>query len=648
MPKSSSSWFLCGVMLGLFSFANAESVVYPPDAQIIDVTQAPYFADKAGKMDATEAIQKALSDHPAAERVIYLPNGLYLISKPILWPEGTSASSKYRHTQMQGQSEAGTIIKLAPSAAGFQDTAKPQAMIKTSCCVAQAFRNSVRNLTLDAGEKNPGAIALQFFASNQGIAEHLTLTAPPGSGFIGLDMGFDGELGPQTARRITVKGFATGVNAHWGYFVTMEHIHLENQSKVGVSHIGARSVLRGLISKNTVPALINASHGTNTLVLIDAELSGLPGAETKSAIENKSYLHLRNVKVTGYAQTLKAKQDLPVGLVTQWTSKDKYDSLMPHPGMPKPMPIQEMPEPAWDDPKDWANIVTYGADTTGKMDATKAIQAAIDAGKPTVYFPGKFRFLIDSVIEIRGKVKHILGCEGKTKGKGLFKLVDAGPDAPPVVVMQRFANSYDNLLGIEQASKRTLVVRSISDMRIIGNGPGNLFITDWVGRLSLQYPGQNVWARGLNSEYFTIENKGARLWVLGMKTEGTMEVIRTTQGGWTEVLGALNYANKAGTSAPMFSVADANLSLHGVTELSFGNVYKNWVIETRGTRSDTLFRSEVAGGVLDYLGLPVDARLSVEFQKRFGNYHAFKHRDKNLFALPPKLPADGRMRSKRP
>jgi hypothetical protein len=169
-----------------------EEIRFPVDARVVDVTQAPYRAKADGKTDATRAIQQALNDHPNAGAIIYLPPGRFLLSQRLDWPKGDRGGMEHKNTILQGAGRDQTTLVLADACPGFTDAKKPRALLWTGQKPAQRFRNAVRDLTLDTGKDNPGAIGAQFMANNQGIFRDVTLR---GNGPIGLDLGYSDTNG---------------------------------------------------------------------------------------------------------------------------------------------------------------------------------------------------------------------------------------------------------------------------------------------------------------------------------------------------------------------------------------------------------------------------------------------------------------------
>ena len=104
--------FLFIVFFAVSTFAQVE---FPMGSKIVNVTKDPYFAKGDGKNDDTEAIQKALNDHPDGDYIIYLPHGIYKITDALVWPTTKKQESSSRRTILQGQSMGGTIIQLADS-----------------------------------------------------------------------------------------------------------------------------------------------------------------------------------------------------------------------------------------------------------------------------------------------------------------------------------------------------------------------------------------------------------------------------------------------------------------------------------------------------------------------------------------------------
>jgi len=594
------------------AFLAAADIVFPPDAGIVDVTKEPYSAKGDGQADDTAAIQKALADYPNAGAIVYLPKGTYLISDTLKWPHGTRGGWEEKRTVLQGQSEAGTILKLPDNAPGYADPAHRKAMVWTGQKPAQRFGNAIRNLTFDAGRGNPGAAAVQFMANNQGIMEGVTIRSGDGQGAIGLDMAYSDEIGPCLLRNVTVLGFDIGVKTAYGVdSMVFEHIRLEGQRRWGFRNEGQCVAIRGLVSKNAVPAVSNG-EGSSLMAILDSELTGTGPAADKPAISNSGALFARNIKTAGYAEAIQSS----VGggakgpEVAEFTSYPAT-SLFGPPGRSLNLPIRETPDVPWDDLKDWAN----GAAELGKdKDITKCLQAAIDSGKPTVYIPRGGYKITDTVL-IRGAVRRIIGCEARIDaadlgGRPAFKFVDG---AAPVVVFERISGGYARTPFIEHASARTLVIRSCCNVCCNATGTGDLFLEDVCSNpfTAWNFKGQKVWARQFNveNEGTHVVNDGGTLWVLSLKTERGGTLIETRGGGKTEVIGGFCYTTTAPKGAPMFASDNSWLSVILGEACFKGTPYETLIRETRGSETKTLKRGEVpgrAGGslLMLYTGYP--------------------------------------------
>jgi hypothetical protein len=179
--------------------AFAQDIVFPANANVVNVKAAPYSAKGDGVSDDTQALQKAISDNLG--RIIYLPAGTYLLSNRL---EGKSSDGKWNGgLHLQGAGEATTVLKLKANAVGYQDPSIPKAVVypASSLFVEQpygggkdypalgegneAFNNYVQNLTIDTNSGNAGAVALDYLCNNTGAVRHVTLK---GTGVAGLSL----------------------------------------------------------------------------------------------------------------------------------------------------------------------------------------------------------------------------------------------------------------------------------------------------------------------------------------------------------------------------------------------------------------------------------------------------------------------------
>lgn len=585
----------------------SENIVFPTDAGVLNV-KTQYGAKGDGKTDDTAAIQAALNAYPNGKRITYLPNGVYLVSRTLTWPTGTPGTGNdYKNVIMQGQSQDKTILKLKDQNSGFTNGKTPKAVIFTGPAPAQRFGNSIRNLTVDTGRGNPGAIGIQFNASNQGSLRQVTIQTGDNQGLIGLDMNFTDEIGPLLVKNVTVKGFQHGIRT--GFTVnsqTFEKITLQNQRIYGFYNTGQVINIRGLTSTNAVPAIYNAG---GRMTVLDSTLTGIGAASGKPAIQSDYPLDLvlRNLKTSGYKTAVQNAQVTLAGPnLTEFVS-GPIQSQFPSPLRTLNLPVKETPDVPWDDPKTtpWASVVAYGAIPNDGRDDTAAIQAAIDSGKTTVYLPvGTYD--LQGTVFIRKNVRRIMGTEAvvgvpNNVNPG-FKVVDG---TQPVVVFERIDSGYNATPTIENASSRTLVLRDATNVSGHMTGTGDVFIENVVSNpfQNWIFNRQNIWARQFNveNEGTHITNRGGKLWIFGLKTERGGTLIDTQSGGKTEVLGGLAYTTTAPNgvqNAPMFINAESSVSVT-LGEVNYGAPgYSVYFRDTRGGTTRDLLSSTLPA----YLG----------------------------------------------
>jgi Pectate lyase superfamily protein len=180
---------------------------FPADVGWINV-KTDFGAKGDGKTDDTAAIQQALrsvASQYTRPLQIYFPKGTYLVSDTLQWPTGPQVCC----TVFQGQGRKHTIIRLRDSAPGFADQNQPKALIRTKQGNA-AFRNYIRDLTLNTGKGNPAAIGIDYISNNRGAIEDVTIRSGDGAGKAGLAM-IRPWPGPALIKNLYVEGFDYGI-----------------------------------------------------------------------------------------------------------------------------------------------------------------------------------------------------------------------------------------------------------------------------------------------------------------------------------------------------------------------------------------------------------------------------------------------------
>ena len=597
---------ICPALLLHSTGWGAPEIRFPHNSGVIDVRD--YGARPDDASDDTASIQKALDSFPNGNRIIYLAAGTWMVSDTLRWPDGAHGGEAQKRTILQGAGRSLTTLRLPDQSPGFAGE-KGKALIWTGVAPAQRFRNAVRDLTIEIGRGNPGAIGMQFNASNQGCIRQVTIRAAEESGSIGLDLGYTNEIGPLLVLGLEVEGFNTGISTKWPVNSnTFEQVQLRGQRKLGWHNYHQMIFVRGLHSENAVPAIFNEKDSWGTVTLLDARLAGVAAATHTPGVLNQRGMYLRNVEVTGYSLAIdhadkgRDKGDVrTAGMITEDTShanvralfREIKDGTFATAGTVRHLPIKDTPDIAWGDPTiDWVNLLDFGADPAGGQDSSAALQKAIDSGAKTIFLPASAKFRFESEVRIHGPVQRIIGLEGRflTDGSAVWRFVDGGhprglPDAPAVILERCNNRSGGQGIRLRHESKRTLVVSSWIGMNVEGHGSGDLFLDDFCGHLSLEKPGQSAWCRQLNIEHSgtMCRNNGGRLWILGMKTERIGTVIETVNGGITDAAGIFLYSNQGwDEKVPAFIVVNSTATLAGINERNFNRrPVTLWVRETQ-------------------------------------------------------------------
>jgi len=578
-----------------------EDIRFPKDAGVIDVTKPPYSAKGDGKADDTEAIQQALLEHPNQNRIIYLPNGTYLISNPLHWPPSPDPEKSQRATILQGQSREGTVIRIADHSAAFGAGTRGASVLWMGGAPAWRDRNAVRNLTIDTGEGNLGATGITLMANRQGGLRDVTIRAGGRrQGIAGIDLSHNDSIGPCLIKNVSVEGFDYGLKAAYPqYSATLEHVAFSGQRVASIRNTGQTLNIRDFTASNTnsVPAIVSADK-IGFVTLLDAKIEGSPARRPMAAIQNRGLLFIRNLTGTGYPILIENRT------VTNLNAEGPdIDLFLSHPRVaqfnaprePMNLPVEETPEVPWDPLEKWASPLAYGGLPNDEIDDSAAIQKAIDSGATTVYLPNG-SWMIMSPVEIRGAVRRIIGCEAAIRVRGLgskaaFRLVDG---SEPVVVIERLAAESNVSPLLEQASSRRMVISSCSNVAFQGTGRGDLFIEDVSSASEWVLNGLKVWARqwDIERDGAKIVNNGGTLWVLGLTATQPGTLIKTQGGGKTELMGALAVSSGGTKSDPMFSIQESSASLI-CSELAFrGNPFRVIINETRGGIPRALVRGE--------------------------------------------------------
>jgi hypothetical protein len=563
---------------------------FPADECVVNV-QTVFGAKGDGVTDDTEALQRALDASSGSldgfrdkSNLVYLPNGVYRVTK-------TLVVKRPLGPWLYGQSRDGVVIRLDDGVQGVSCVLRthPNEQGPTS---ADWFMRNLRNFTIDVG-RNPEVDGIRYYSTNTGCLQQVRVI---GHGKVGVNAGFLDQSGPNLVQDVEIDGFETGLLSQWIWGQTLSHITIRNCRQVGLDVSANVVAVEDLVVENTPVAVYNRVpndwyHWSGVLTLIGGRFSAgesFSAAVPGPAIINDGILYARDVQATGYSRVLISRTergDVAADRIDEYLSHARKSLFDTAPEQSLGLPIKPEPHVPWEtDASKWLCAEDHGVTPSDGQDDTDAIERvfelAAQQGKTVVYFRGGGGsepnwIILKRRVRVPSPVRIVMGLGwARLLKEGDGGLVVDDQSAPMVKFQNLDAFGGPPIQLINASQKSTLIAESCG-VAIVGEGQGDIFVTDCPSGIQLNQPGQRCWARQLDPEGTSDEglviNRGGQLWVLGIKHEGRGIRFATKQGGQTELLGLFNYGGYPDESdlRPLFDVTDSDFSVTGLREIAF-------------------------------------------------------------------------------
>ena len=468
------------MMLAAVATNRGASAQFPPDSGVVNART--FGAKGDGKHDDTAALTAAIS--AAGEdtgalfwrtRIVVLPAGTYRVSAPLMkrYANGKFGSGMI----LIGESPTNTTIRLADHAPGFGNAAAPRGVIMTTAKLLDgsptsggkdytnkgegndAYENFVENLTIDVGAGNPGAIGIDYLANNIGAIRNVRVTAPPGSGAVGISMQRKWP-GPALLQRVDVQGFATGIAvANTEYGVTLDHVRLGGQRDIGLANDGNAVTAADLTIDAPATAIANRAPGG--LIALTKTVLRRNG-EGATALSNHGSVVAHGVMLEGFAPPDGAGGSLKgVWQGEQW----KAEQAQVGPDARGRAHRRGGPAFALGECHPLRPTVRPSGRHNGRV-ACRAWRR----GAATVYLPHG-RYTIDDGIAIPPTLRRFVGMNASitvrperqpsfARDTGMFRIDQAGPP----LVIERLAFDMTDLgdqLAVQVSAQRDVTLRDI-------------------------------------------------------------------------------------------------------------------------------------------------------------------------------------------
>ncbi len=484
-----------------------------------------------------------------------------------------------------------------------------------------AYNNDIWDLTIDTGTGNTEAIGIDWIVSNKGSIQNVTVkphTGSVGKAGINLSRNWNGSgSGPGLLRSVTVNGFDYGVyrdgtSTEVGH--TIYDLTVTGQNIAGVFNRNLGMWIEKLSSSNSVPAVVNQDNAN--MAIVDGVLNGGSGSVSAiyaQGVSKVGQLWARNITTTGYqaairqgvGTTTSSGANVTGQNVTEYSSSTAVNLWSTSPANSLGLPIEDTPaEYVNNDFAQWAIVNPTGGDDT------TTIQAALNSGKPVVFFPG-YNYKISNTLSIPSGVRKLVG-----RGLPFFDTASGGSlNVNPLscdattggsVTIQNLQFSLNFTPTNRSVVHNCAVPLIITGLRANGilqtaSGTGKLYMEDIAisGPVTLVTNG-STWIRQNNVENGTAcslcVSGGHKLWSLGYKTEeaNNAKMLSVTGSSYAELLGIFNSVHQV-WAGPAYYVVDSQFSMAAMTAYA---QYTQVVSETRAGVTRTLAANNnwVGGG----------------------------------------------------
>ncbi len=554
-------------------------------------------------------------EYVPASRIIYFPAGTYLVSDTVCYTLDSIQNIYHskpfyqlaRGIHFLGESAESVTIKLADHSPGFQAGAgKP--VISYIRIKREDWRREITNvaqlntfseLTVDCGQGNPGAIGLFFVSSNSGRIENCNFVSEGSECAIQTAASTEG-----VANNLKICGFDYGIRTADSHPLIWENVSLSEIRRAGML-VGGKTILHHVRCEDT--PLLEFAPGYGICFADDAIVHTGADFDQNTLIVRQEH----SVSVSGRNTTV------PFG-------NQVWEITQEMPTFPK---LPELVD------EEWICVDDFGAIGDGLTDCSGAIQQAMNSGKAGVCF-GEGHYLINRPILIPASVQvldfhfcDLFAGESlkQAKNSGVFEISENSDSLLTLCNLYTFEQFHGFFRLIRHHAKRPLLCKDLHTqtaamyfntvegstvwfdncacttgtysqdaiLKRIGQTP------EFCCVIPFEFHGQIVYARNLNPERADLEvlNDHSKLLVYGLKTEGPGTMLKTTNGGLSEICVMSAGIGKTGTENALI-ISDRSQT--GLYSLQIGGIaphllFDKIVEETSGQKTSVFSMTDIRG-----------------------------------------------------